>query len=181
MFDIGAGTLVAAKAGIDQHLADRPAQVAARGVRDRGGKVAAGAFADKHDRQVRCHRRPFEHGQRVVEGGRVRMLRRQPVVGRDDVETGAGADFGADVVMAVEPAKHKAAAMIVEDDGAHGLARHPVVADRDGVSLIGGDDAVAGRNPLGITLMEGAAHRIIDRPLLGDGKFGDFWREPVID
>ena len=58
--DIGAARLVAAKAGIDQHLAGRMALVAARRVADGSGEIAAGTVAGKHDGQVAAGNGPFE-------------------------------------------------------------------------------------------------------------------------
>ena len=54
-------------------------------------------------------------GLGIVELGRVQMLRRQAVIDRDDVDSGLRRHFGADIVMALESAKHESAAMKIED------------------------------------------------------------------
>lgn len=148
-------------------------------MRHPSGEIAAGALAAQHDRQPACRRRTFEHRQRIVEGGRMQMFRRQPVVGRQHGKAGTGANLGADVVMAVETAKHEAAAVIVDDHRLRRLARQLVAPDRDRL-IAGGNRAVAGFDACGSACVECPAHRVIDRPLLVDRQI-HFGRIPCVD
>ena len=52
----------------------------------------------------------------------MQVLRRQAVIDGQDIVAGAGAELGADVVVAVEPTQDKATAMVIDDDRPRRLA-----------------------------------------------------------
>ena len=92
----------------------------ALGDRRHGGEVAAGAVAAHRDAlgvdaergRVRAH--PAQRREAVVDGGRKAVLRRQPVVHRDDDATGAQRQLPARHVVGVEVADRPAAAVVVD-------------------------------------------------------------------
>ena len=57
---------------------------------------------------------PAEGGDGVVDRGRERMFRREPVIDREDVHVGVAAEAPAQAVMGVEIAHDEAAAVIVD-------------------------------------------------------------------
>ena len=89
---------VATEARIDQQLAFE-VRVVAQGVGDGGGEVAACAVTDENDWPF--GEKYFRHGKRILIGGGVAVFGAEAVIGGDDGEARAVADFGADVVMAV--------------------------------------------------------------------------------
>ena len=154
MGDVAAFVQIAAKPGIDQDLPQGFDPGAAQGMGRSGGKIATGTVTSQNHRT-----KGTDHGKRVLQRGGVQMFRRQAVVDGDNGQPGGRADFGTDVVMALQPADHETPAMQVNDAwrGA-GIdpARHPC------------DTLVPGRHPGGIAAEEDPAHPVIDGALFGD-------------
>ena len=108
---------------VDQHLrGDRRRAAVAGHQADDGGQVAAGAVA--HDGQpVRVHRQlgrvlgdPLGGGVAVLGRDRERVLGRQPVLDRHDVDAGLRCQPGAPPLRLAGVAGHPAAAVEVRDD-----------------------------------------------------------------
>lgn len=59
-------------------------------------------------------------GERVIDGGWERMLRREAVVDGDDDDPGVVGEDLADIVVRVEVAEDEAAAVVVEEGGRRG-------------------------------------------------------------
>ena len=112
--------------GIDQHLAGELRAIAvARGERDDGGEIAAGAVAaDRSGARRRCRARlrvgrdPFRRGDGVVDGGGEFVLGREAIVDRDHDQLALIGELAADDVVGVEIADHPAAAMEEHQAGA---------------------------------------------------------------
>ena len=104
--------------GIDQHLAGELWAVAvARGKRNHGGEIAAGAVAADHQaRGVDAELPgvggdPFRGGDGVVDGGGKFVFGREPIVDGDDDQLAFMGELAADHVMGIEIADHPAAAV----------------------------------------------------------------------
>ena len=86
--------------------------VAARWASSAASAAARAAARDRQpggvDAQVRpVVGHPLQHGHRIVEPGRIRMFRRQPVVDRDDGAPAAPGELHALPVVDVEVAEHE--------------------------------------------------------------------------
>lgn len=69
----------------------------------------------------------MQHRQRIVDPGRVRVFRRQPVVHRDHRDRGAAGQFDALQLVGVQIAEHEGAAVAVHQNAVGAAA---VDADR---------------------------------------------------
>jgi hypothetical protein len=156
--EVAALVQVSAEAGVDQDLA-LDLRVPPEGVAGGGGEVGPGAVSDQD--QGAFGGEVAGHGAGVVEGGGVFVFGGEAVVGRDDGQAGCGADVGADPVVGVEAADHVAAAVEVED-GRLGARVDPAGDAGDGLVVGGHSGRVGG--------VEGRAHPVVDRPLVGDGE-----------
>ena len=117
---------------IDQKLADRRTLCTLHGVAETGRDIAAGGFPDDEERRIEVPAGPATGAYGVLERRRVAMFGRQPIV-RNDGQVGPRAEFGADVVVAVEAAENETAAMEVEDDRASGRWPAPVRYSRTAI------------------------------------------------
>jgi hypothetical protein len=104
--------------GIDQHLACNLGPIAvARGQRNHGGEVTAGAVAAHHQsRRVdaelfRVGGDPFRRIDRVIDGGGKLVFRRQPIVDGNDNQLAFGRELAARHVMGFKVADHPTAAV----------------------------------------------------------------------
>jgi hypothetical protein len=94
---------------------------------------------------------PLSRGVAVVEGRRVDVLGREPVVDRDDERAGPVGDAADRVVADVEVADHPAAAVEVHDHGLRVVVAGGVDPDGD-VARGPGDRPVLGGDLLGLAL-----------------------------
>lgn len=133
----------------------------AGGMADRGGQRAPGTVADKDQRGVAGQSDGTGGGKAIVIGSGVAVFGGKAVIDGDHAKTSCSANFGADVIMAFQPADNKAAA--VEIDHGHGGSALGVGAAGDiGVGFIACGDARR------IACVKGAAHLVVNRALLGD-------------
>ena len=170
MCEVAALIWIAAKAGVDQHLAQHLAQRRNGGVAqcmcDRSRE--AGTCGITCQKAIPGCGNGAGHGQRIEVGGGVFVFGGQTVIDADDCQTGMGTDFCANVIVAVQIAHDETAAVQVND----GWLRAGVDAAGDACDglIMRGD---AGR----IAAVERPAHGIIDAALVGDASIGGIFRK----
>ena len=118
--------------GVDQELEGRRGTSVARGeLRDDGGQIAPGAVAaDADARRIGAKRcgvgeRPVQGRTRVLDGGRERVLRGQPVIDGQHMRAAVAAQDAADAVVRLEIAVGEPTSVVVDEQRvrAAGLGR----------------------------------------------------------
>ena len=162
--DIAAPAAISAQSGIDQNLTRyAPVMRSSRGMGDGGSKIAARTVPRQYNPAVICGCNRLKRGPCVVEASGKDGFGGERVVDRDHTVAGRGANFGADIIVTVEPANNKPAAVIVDD------------RDRGCVGLVNATwDAAEGHvpcaDPIRVGLVKSSAHPVIDSALLVDGE-----------
>ena len=123
-------------------------------------------------------RSSVEHRQAVFDGGRVGVFGAEPVIDRDHRSACLVRQLGADIVMTVETADDKAAAMEV-DNGGDGMRRSGQIAPDRYLVTAGGDVDVIDTDALRPRMAQRGAQFVVDLPLTVGRSFPSFIRRDL--
>ena len=158
--DVGAFAPVSAEARIDQDLTnDPPIHPAPRMMRNGSGQITPRTVATEEDVALMLLGDGHESVPGVHEASRKDCFRGKAIIDRDDAMACAVADLGADVVMAVQAAQNKAAAVVVDNGD-------PAVLYRIGPARDAAIGAVLHRHACGARHPEISAHGVIGRAVI---------------